>query len=77
MFNFYATSCVNNLNENHENKAYCNIFQEQIEWAVEEGADYMIGETFNDFGEALLALESIQKYGKGSNIDNNFDLTYL
>ena len=41
------------------------IFQEQIEWAVEEGADYIIGETFNDFGEALLALKSIQKYGKG------------
>ncbi|KAK3096933.1 hypothetical protein FSP39_004915 [Pinctada imbricata] len=42
-----------------------NMFKEQIEWAIEEGADFMIGETFNDFGEAMLALEAIQKYGNG------------
>ncbi|XP_052104015.1 betaine--homocysteine S-methyltransferase 1-like [Mytilus californianus] len=41
------------------------IFQEQIEWAVEENADYIIGETFNDYGEAALALQSIQEFGKG------------
>jgi len=41
------------------------IYQEQVTWAVEEGVDYMIGETFNDYGEAKLALEAIQKYGKG------------
>ena len=39
--------------------------QEQIRWAVEEGADFIIGETFLDAGEAYLALECIQKYGKG------------
>ncbi|ELU10764.1 hypothetical protein CAPTEDRAFT_200197 [Capitella teleta] len=41
------------------------IFKEQIEWAVEEGADYIIGETYRDNGEAMLALECIKKYGKG------------
>jgi len=39
--------------------------QEQIEWAVEEGADYLIGETFKYLGEAMLALETIKQYGKG------------
>jgi len=41
------------------------MFKEQVEWAVEEGADFMIGETFNCFGEACLALEAIKKHGKG------------
>ena len=41
------------------------LFQEQVEWAVEYKADFIIGETFNDLGEAMLALESIKKYGKG------------
>jgi methionine synthase I (cobalamin-dependent) len=36
---------------------FLNLLQEQIEWAVEENADFIIGETFNDFGEAMLALK--------------------
>ncbi|XP_071114592.1 betaine--homocysteine S-methyltransferase 1-like [Haliotis cracherodii] len=40
------------------------IFKEQIEWAVEYDADFILAETFPEFGEALLALESIKKYGK-------------
>ena len=36
-----------------------------MRWAVEGGADYIIGETFNAFGEAMLALKSIQEFGKG------------
>lgn len=42
-----------------------DIFKEQVEWAVEEGADYIIGETFFEAGEAYLALDCINKYGKG------------
>lgn len=41
------------------------MFKEQVEWAVEEKADFIIGETFNDLGEGLLALEAIKKYGNG------------
>ncbi|XP_033739938.1 betaine--homocysteine S-methyltransferase 1-like [Pecten maximus] len=41
------------------------MFKEQVEWAVEEGADFIIAETINDYGEAKLALEAIQQYGKG------------
>ena len=50
---------------------------------MEEGADYIIGETFNDFGEGLLALQAIQKYGKGQYFENKLkilpkmNMTYL
>ncbi|XP_071498410.1 betaine--homocysteine S-methyltransferase 1-like [Diadema antillarum] len=42
-----------------------DMFREQIEWAVEEKADFIVGETFGYFGEALLATEAIKKHGKG------------
>ncbi|XP_022100759.1 betaine--homocysteine S-methyltransferase 1-like [Acanthaster planci] len=42
-----------------------DMFKDQIEWAVEEGADFILAETFSDFGEALLALEAVKEYGKG------------
>lgn len=42
-----------------------NMFKEMIEWAVDAGVDYITGETFDILDEALLALECIQKYGKG------------
>ncbi|XP_071494414.1 betaine--homocysteine S-methyltransferase 1-like [Diadema antillarum] len=52
--------------DNEESQARTRaMFKEQIQWAVEEGADYIIGETFSFFGEALLALQCIQKHGKG------------
>jgi betaine-homocysteine S-methyltransferase len=41
------------------------MFKESITWAVEEGADFIIAETFPDFGEAKLALECIRKYAPG------------
>ena len=40
-------------------------FQEQIEWAVKYGADYIVAETFSEYAEAKVALECIQKYGNG------------
>ncbi|KAJ8025144.1 Betaine--homocysteine S-methyltransferase 1 [Holothuria leucospilota] len=41
------------------------IFKEQIQWAVEEGADFIVAETFMVFDEAMIALESIKEYGQG------------
>lgn len=41
------------------------IFKEQVEWAVQGGADYIVAETFSELGEARLALEAVQKYGQG------------
>ncbi|NNL77891.1 MAG: homocysteine S-methyltransferase family protein [Desulfobacterales bacterium] len=36
------------------------IFDEQLGWAVQEGADFIIAETFSHLGEARLALEAIK-----------------
>merc|ERR1711924_341346 len=38
-------------------------FKEQCEWAFEVGAELIIGETFDHFGEAEIALQEIQKTG--------------
>ena len=40
------------------------IFDEQIDWAVDAGADFIVGETYSWGGEALLALEAIRRSGK-------------
>ena len=36
------------------------MFEEQVAWAVEAGVDFIIGETFNFYGESRLALEAIK-----------------
>jgi len=38
-------------------------YEEQLGWAVEEGVDFVIAETFDHVGEALIALEVCQAYG--------------
>ena len=40
-----------------------SMFAEMVQWAKEEGADYMIGETFYYAKEAYIALEEIKKSG--------------
>lgn len=40
------------------------MFEEQVGWAVDEGCDFILGETFNTTGEALLATEVIKAAGK-------------
>ena len=39
------------------------MFDEQVAWAAEAGVDYVIAETFQFAGEALLALEAIRAAG--------------
>ena len=39
------------------------MFEEQVQWAVEEGADFFIAETFNHLGEAQIALDVIKQTG--------------
>jgi len=41
------------------------MFKESVNWAVQGGADFIIAETYPDYGEALLALEAIKQYGQG------------
>lgn len=43
------------------------FIQEQIEWAVKGGADFIVGETFVTYGEAALCLKAIKEFGKGKN----------
>jgi len=53
------------------------MFREQVKWAVEEGVDFIIGETFAWYGEAKLALEVIKEFKQvavitlGINQDDN------
>ena len=39
------------------------MYDEQVGWAVEEGADLIIAETMDYLGEALIATESVKKAG--------------
>lgn len=38
------------------------MYDEQVRWAAEEGVDFIIAETIEYVGEALIALEVIKKY---------------
>lgn len=40
-----------------------SMFDEQVRWAVEEGAELLIGETFYHAGEARIALEVMRETG--------------
>jgi hypothetical protein len=40
------------------------MFEEMVGWAVEEGADMLIGETFYYAGEALAALDVMKRSGR-------------
>lgn len=51
----------------HNNKAETEakvrkIYEEQVQWAVEEGIDFVIAETLDYFGEGMIALEVIKKH---------------
>ena len=39
--------------------------QEQIEWAVEEGADLIVAETFSNCDEALIGVKAAKEFGNG------------
>ncbi|XP_078684140.1 betaine--homocysteine S-methyltransferase 1-like [Branchiostoma floridae x Branchiostoma belcheri] len=41
------------------------MFKEQLEWAVEGGADFVVAESFFACAEAMFALECARKYAKG------------
>ena len=52
-----------NPNDNNSQKQVHAMFEEMVQWAKEEGADFIIGETFYYSGEAYVALEEIKKSG--------------
>jgi betaine-homocysteine S-methyltransferase len=56
--------CNTNVWEGEESRdAVRAMFEEQVAWAAEAGADFVVGETFSWLGEALLATEVIKEAG--------------
>jgi len=63
---FAGGLCNSNLwdpNNQETIDACVAMFTEQCRWAKEAGVDYMIAETFWDYGEASLALKILKKFG--------------
>jgi len=61
---FAGDVCNTNVYTGEESRdAVRAMFQEQVGWAVEAGADLVIGETFSWGGEALAATEVIKAAG--------------
>jgi betaine-homocysteine S-methyltransferase len=50
-------------NKVESSKIVRKIYEEQIKWAVEEGVDFIISETNDYLGEALIGLEVIKSFG--------------
>ena len=55
--------CNTNLYERSDDseRAVRAMFEEQVGWAVDAGVDFVIGETYSDLGEALIALDVIKQ----------------
>lgn len=49
-------------NKEESSKIVRQMYEEQVRWAAEEGVDFIIAETIEYVGEALIALEVIKKY---------------
>jgi len=47
------------------------MYQEQLQWSYEEGIDFVLAETIEYVGEALIALEVIKSYGLPAIINFN------
>ncbi len=50
------------LNKEESSYLVRTMYQEQLRWAVEEGIDFVISETNDYLGEALIGLEVIKQY---------------
>ena len=63
---FAGNICNTNIYETDDASTHAlvrEMFTEQVGWAAEAGVDLVIGETFSDAQEALLALEVIKEAG--------------
>ncbi|MDH3404424.1 MAG: homocysteine S-methyltransferase family protein, partial [Acidobacteriota bacterium] len=49
------------------------LFDRQLGWQVDEGVDFVIGETFSALGEALVAVERIKAAGKVAMVTMSFE----
>ncbi len=60
--NICNTWAYDPANKEETGKVVRQMYEEQVGWAKEEGADFIIAETIEYVGEALIALEVIKKY---------------
>jgi betaine-homocysteine S-methyltransferase len=60
--NISNTWVYDHRDHDRTSKPVREMFQEQVKWAVEEGADFCIAETMDYLGEALIALDVIQEF---------------
>jgi len=58
-----SNSNIWNPEEDKAQKQVREMYEEMVDWAAEEGADYIIGETFYYAEEAFLALDIIKNAG--------------
>jgi betaine-homocysteine S-methyltransferase len=49
------------IDDKKTHKAVRKMFDEQLEWAVDAGVDFIIGETYSHGGEALIAIEAMKE----------------
>jgi betaine-homocysteine S-methyltransferase len=59
-----SNSNIWNPEDSDSQKQVREMFSEMVEWGVDEGVDFFIGETFYYAGEAFAALEAIQQSKK-------------
>lgn len=52
-----------------------SIFREQVEWAKDEGVDFIVAETLSFLGEAKIALEEIKRAGLPAVINLEYQKT--
>jgi len=55
--------CIRDSNVEASSRIVRSMYEEQLGWAVEEGIDFVIAETNDYLGEALIALEVIKELG--------------
>ena len=58
-----SNSNIWDTDDKEAQKEVHGMFSEMVEWAVDEGADMLVGETFYYAEEAYMALDIIQKAG--------------
>jgi betaine-homocysteine S-methyltransferase len=66
---FAGDICNTNVYEPNDDDSVRSVrlmFEEQVGWAAEAGADFVIAETISHVGEALLALQAIEAAGLAS-----------
>ena len=61
--NIANTWIYNHNNKEATSKVVRQIYTEQVQWAADEGVDFVIAETLDYLGEGLLALEVIKSFG--------------